>query len=236
MALISPNHPIRQKLRPYRWLHWMLKMKRLSFDELQHGKQYFSQFGEDVVLANCVFPNKNSGFYVDCGAYHPIRGSNTHLLWKRGWCGINLEPHPDQLQQFNIHRPTDVNLGLAVSNQEGRASFVCDDVFSGLDSEARNKIASRHPNRPPCKTIEVECFTLATIVEKYAASREIDLLNVDCEGHDLQVLQSYDWSAPPYAVVVERHGQQAEEVDTFLANVGYSLLLTTGLSGIFIRK
>lgn len=53
----------------------MLKNKRLTFDELKNGKQYFSQFGEDVVLTECAFPGKSNGFYVDCGAYHPLRGS-----------------------------------------------------------------------------------------------------------------------------------------------------------------
>jgi FkbM family methyltransferase len=227
-----------EQFRPYRWLHWMLKNKRLTFDELRASKAYYSQFGEDVVLAECVFPGKCEGFYIDCGAYHPIRGSNTYLLWKRGWRGINLEPNAAQLEQFKTDRPDDINLGIAVSNEEGKAKFVCDDAFSGIDSNARSEIAARHPNRPPGQTVEVECLRLETIIKQYALSQQIDLLNVDCEGHDLQVLQSYDWAGrtPPSVIVVERHGGKARQVDKFLDNQGYRLLVTAGLSGIFVRK
>jgi FkbM family methyltransferase len=237
MPEISIKRSLLKKLIPYRWLHWMLKNRRLTFDELKHSKQYFSQFGEDIILTECVFPKKTNGFYVDCGAYHPLRGSNTYLLWKRGWRGINLEPNPTQLEQLKAHRPDDINLGFAVSNEERIISFICDDVFSGIDSKARSKIAGRHPNRPPSRAVEVESLRLDTIIKKHAPVDEIDLLNIDCEGHDFQVLQSYDWSGQiPYCIVVERHGDQVREIDAFLADKAYSLLVTVGLSGIYIRK
>ena len=53
-----------------------------------YGKIYYSQFGEDVVLLK-IFKNKQVGFYVDVGAHHPKRYSNTYLLHKKGWQGIN---------------------------------------------------------------------------------------------------------------------------------------------------
>lgn len=227
---------LRQKIRPYRWLHWMLRHKHLSFEELQDSRLYFSQFGEDIFLTNSVFPTKCDGFYVDCGAYHPFRGSNTHLLWKRGWHGINIEPNPTQLEKFNQYRPNDINLGMAVSDVEQVERFVCDDVFSGIDSEARSVIAARHPDRCSSEVIEIKCLRLQTILATYAPSVEVDLLSVDCEGHDLQVLRSYDWSGPvPYCIIAETHGCQRESINQLLVGKGYSHLITLGLSGIYVR-
>ena len=43
---------------------------------LKRGKRYFSQEGEDIILQR-IFERKKQGFYVDVGAFHPFRFSNT---------------------------------------------------------------------------------------------------------------------------------------------------------------
>ncbi len=45
---------------------------------------YFGEFGEDILI-NRFFRKKNDGFYVDIGCYHPIKGSLTYYLYKKGW-------------------------------------------------------------------------------------------------------------------------------------------------------
>ena len=47
---------------------------------------YFGEFGEDILI-NRFFRKKNDGFYVDIGCYHPIKGSLTYYLYKKGWRG-----------------------------------------------------------------------------------------------------------------------------------------------------
>ena len=47
----------------------------------------FSQNGEDLIL-NRLFENKTNGFFVDIGAHHPVRFSNTYLFYLNGWSGI----------------------------------------------------------------------------------------------------------------------------------------------------
>ena len=39
------------------------------------------------------FNNKSNGIYIDIGAYHPYRFSNTCLLHSRGWSGLNIDPN-----------------------------------------------------------------------------------------------------------------------------------------------
>ena len=47
-------------------------------------KLHYSRWGEDSFLIN-YFKDTSSGRYIDIGAFHPFRGSNTHLLYKKGW-------------------------------------------------------------------------------------------------------------------------------------------------------
>ena len=75
----------------------------------------YSQEGEDMILRR-IFEGKRRGFYVDVGAHHPRRFSNTYYFYKEGWRGINIEPNPEALKAFNLDRPKDINLQLGVSD------------------------------------------------------------------------------------------------------------------------
>src|SRR3954469_4320493 len=74
----------------------------------------FSQEGEDLLLAR-MFEHQSEGFYVDVGAHHPQRFSNTHLLHQRGWRGINIDATPGSMAAFRRARPHDVNLEIAIA-------------------------------------------------------------------------------------------------------------------------
>jgi hypothetical protein len=54
------------------------------------------------------------GFYIDVGAHHPFRYSNTHMLYRRGWRGINIDPIPGAKIAFDRFRPGDINLEMGV--------------------------------------------------------------------------------------------------------------------------
>ena len=72
-------------------------------------------WGEDVFVQK-YFKNLDKGFYVDVGAYHPYFWSNTHLLFKKNWEGINIDINPLSVELFNYVRPNDYNVNAAVSN------------------------------------------------------------------------------------------------------------------------
>ena len=46
-------------------------------------------FESEDLYINEYLKNIQNGFYVDIGAFNPIRGSNTYLLYKRGWSGMH---------------------------------------------------------------------------------------------------------------------------------------------------
>jgi FkbM family methyltransferase len=181
----------------------------------------FSQFGEDLFLMR-RFERQSSGFYVDVGALHPFQFSNTYLLYKRGWRGINIEPSPEWAAAFRRYRPDDINLEVAIASGEGQVQFRLAGPFAGIDDE---DLASR---AIPAQTIAVPARTLASVLEEHAAERSIDLLDIDCEGHDLDVLRSNDWGRHrPRLILAEAHTENAEaQISRFLANAGGYRLIT----------
>ena len=53
-------------------------------------KKTYSLFKEDLFIQK-YFKDKNKGFYIDVGSYHPLEGNNTQILYKKGWSGMNFD-------------------------------------------------------------------------------------------------------------------------------------------------
>ena len=72
------------------------------------NRKTYSQSGEDIFIDNYMKENKlKKGRYVDLGAFHPIKYSNTLLLFKNGWSGVNVDLNQTAIDYFNIMRPND---------------------------------------------------------------------------------------------------------------------------------
>src|SRR4051812_17526869 len=81
----------------------------------------YSQEGEDMVLQSFYEGRKKyKGFYIDVGAHHPYRFSNTLFFYKKGWRGINIEPTPNAVKAFNIFRRRDINLNIGISSKRDK--------------------------------------------------------------------------------------------------------------------
>jgi len=79
---------------------------------------HWSQSGEDVILGE-LLPEQR-GTYVDVGAAHPRLGSNTYILYRRGWQGTLVEPNPDSAKTLRKARPRDRVVEAAAGATPGR--------------------------------------------------------------------------------------------------------------------
>ena len=87
--------------------------------------------GEDLIIVQHL-KNINNGFYVDAGCYHPLHLSNTYLLHKRNWTGINIDVSRFSIDLFNFLRPNDLNINSAVSNTDGDVTIYFQKKISQL--------------------------------------------------------------------------------------------------------
>ena len=100
---------------------------------------------EDVVLRR-LFRGRDTGFFVDVGAEHPVVGNDFFGLYTQGWRGINVEPSPSYFALLQEQRPLDLNLQLALSDVAGQdlAYFEVEDT--GLSTCDETQVAP--PARP----------------------------------------------------------------------------------------
>lgn len=204
----------------------------------------FSQKGEDLIIEK-IFRNKKQGFYVDVGAYDPIKLNNTGRLYLKGWKGINIEPNPKLIQSFFFQRKRDINLNIGIGTRTGVFNFyeLIPDALSTF-SQKEYKIYLNLGYRLKSKR-KIHVLRLEKVLKKYVKG-EIDFMSVDAEGLDLEVLQSNDWKKyRPKVICVEtgEHGYLVEgkestnkksSIDEFLAKRGYKEYYSNDLNTIYI--
>jgi FkbM family methyltransferase len=161
----------------------------------------YAQNFEDVLLDR-AFPGRHEGFYVDVGAWHPVRDSVTKHFYDLGWRGINVEPLPEALALFREQRPRDANLGVALGERPGQRGFlrVADTGLSTLELHRRKHFEALGLS---CTEDVVEVTTLQAVCHEHVHC-EIDFLKIDVEGAEKAVLAGGDWdNFRPRVVLVE---------------------------------
>lgn len=216
----------------------------LKYLPLHHFKSYrsYSQDGEDMILKS-FYENKKGykGFYVDVGAHHPVRYSNTYFFYNRGWKGINVEPTPTAIRPFKILRSRDINLNVGVGSKRDSLTFYCfnEPALNTFSEELALEVDKKDNKYRITKRVKVEVLPLSEILKNHLPPGvKIDFMTVDVEGLDLEVLRSNDWNkySPEY-LMVEGHIDFEElvkyDIYQFLTEKNYKLVAKTFRTLIF---
>ena len=201
----------------------------------------FAQEAEDLILSH-HFRGKSDGLYIDIGAHHPFRFSNTYFFYKRGWHGINIDANPISIKAFKKHRPNDINLNIGISDKEEVLNYYM------FNEPALNtfstKMLEKYKNDKHYKVVEersIGLSPLSKILDKYLiAETKIDFMNVDVEGFDLKVLKSNNWDKyRPKLIVVESFSGDLSHIGDcpvfrFLNDKNYKLV--SKMTNSFIYK
>ncbi|MBL6987849.1 MAG: FkbM family methyltransferase [Methylobacter sp.] len=178
-------------------------------------KLHYSQFGEDIVLKELLKKEKikkYQGFFVDVGCYHPKKLSNTYMLYKAGWSGINIDMEADKISLFNMVRPRDWNVLSPISDKQEQVNVYRFGKF-GVGSTINHKFAI-DTGDTIYDTTELVSKTLDQIIEESPyRGKQIDVLSIDVEGMDYKVLSSLNLEAyQPKIIIIESHYRSIEEI------------------------
>lgn len=211
----------------------------------RYARKSFSQEGEDILLARYI-DAKRTGFFVDIGAHHPSRCSNTYYFYKRGWRGINIDAMPGSMTPFRIVRPRDINIEIAISDKVETIEFHTfkEPLFNSANKElAESRREQFGEKKNSANTHFIQAATLKSILDKYLPKNtEIDFLSVDIEGLDLNALKSNDWSKyRPKYILVEILGESIQslsqtETYQFLSDMGYEAVSKLVHTVVFREK
>jgi FkbM family methyltransferase len=200
----------------------------------------YSQEGEDLIIKRYFDQQQRKLFWVDVGAHHPFRFSNTYIFYKSGGKGINIDATPGSMKLFNEYRSKDINLEIGISDKIEQLEFY---VFKEQALNSFNKVLSEQRIRKGMdleKVVVVQTKPLSVILDEFIPSQqEIDLLSIDAEGFDLKVLLSNNWSKyRPQIVLVESENwrKTGDEISDFLETKGYLFFAKTVKSVLFLKN
>jgi hypothetical protein len=181
------------------------------------SEQFHSEDGVDQWIAENL-PLRAEGFYVDVGAAHPLRYSNTAFLRARGWKGIAIDGTPEYAPEW---------AGVAGTNFIN--VIVSDAVRVRFINEKTNALVSRiHPEGEDKAAVPLSLLT---------GNRQLDLLSIDIEGHEFPVLQQYlEDCLPPRILVCEYnscHLGRDPRVFNLAAHHGMTLRHITDSNAVF---
>ncbi len=206
-------------------------------------KKSYSSYGEDKVIVE-YFKNKKKGIYVDVGCYHPLVGSNTYLLYKKNWKGVNIDVNQLSIDLFNRARKDDENINIAISNTKKSLKLFFRREINMLNT-VNKKYAQMHFKKG-FNEKEVKADTLDSILKRTRYKlKQIDFLNLDVEGNELNVLKSLNFKKyNPKLICVEIHNYTSKSNNNLKNNLTYKFLLkkkykpiwNNGFSYIFIKN
>ena len=197
-------------------------------------RKTYAMEGEDLEIVK-IIKNIKNGFYVDAGGYHPLDRNNTYLLYKNNWRGINIDLSEFSIDLFNFMRPDDVNINVAVSNNDDYVTFFYQKKLSQLTTIKKNIANQRMQGL--IKEQKIKSNKLTTILNnsKYK-NRKIDFLNIDIEGADFEALKSLDFEIyRPKLVCVEIYDENIDNsnINIFLKKLNYTRIWSATYSHLY---
>jgi FkbM family methyltransferase len=182
---------------------------------------------DEVEIVHEILKDKK-GLMLDVGAHF---GTSLDLYMKDGWEIHAFEPDPKNRKKLleKIKGKPNVKLSTdAVTNQSGlELSFYSSEVSTGISG--LSNFHTSHKEVAKVHTITLKDYININQIEG------IDFLKIDTEGHDLFVLQGFDWKnhSHPDVIVCEFEdkksvplGYKTNDMISFLEEKGYHVILS----------
>ncbi len=230
---------LKTKLSYRVYLYYNLYIRHKGF----LNRKQFSQWGEDQEIKK-FFLEKKKGVYLDIGCFHPYMYSNTALLHKKGWRGVNVDMNPTSIDLFNIARPNDINICSAVSDEIKDFEMYYDDPFSPVNTIDKEFYKmSKHIFFKKMKTIIIKSKKFKEIIKISKIEEKIDFINIDVEGFDYEVLKQIHFEKFKVKLIaIETHHVDGSEtknnllINEFLKKFNFTLHKRVGPTSLFVNK
>jgi FkbM family methyltransferase len=201
---------------------------------------YYSQCEEDKFLNDNFFKNKKNGRYIELGALDGVLYSNTKFYEdEHNWSGILIEPHPLKFIDLQKNRSNNFLSNNLISCNTTPLTFRYFENNCSAVSGVENTLSKHHfdtyfesnnewmKSQPQAK-INIIPITLSKVI-KDSNIKHFDFLSLDVEGHELEVLQSWDFSVLIDLILIENL-----ETDKLKSKKCYDILINNGY--LFVQK
>lgn len=192
----------------------------------------YAAHGVDTWLAERL---PEFGYAVDVGASNGVLSSNTLALEERGWFVLCLEPNPRHAMAGRSVRKLWLPYAAGSQCETARPFTLCGNypwaAFSGFHVD---EVPEDRKNKVPAtqETIVVDVVTLNQVL-RYSGFPRLDLLSLDCEGHELETLRGLDLVTWRPLFIVAESWERESSLLAYVARFGYHLEVRLGEDNVY---
>ncbi len=206
--------------------------------------KFYSQSGEDQYLYDKYFRGFRNGVFLEMGALDGLLYSNTKFFEESlDWTGILIEPNPVQYKALRQNRPNCKNYNVLISDSTEELDFkyfhtghaAVSGVADTLPDSHQEKYFDKFTNLPQ-SIIKIKPVTLTSIIME-SGFKYIDLFSLDVEGHEYNVLKSFNFSVPIKMIIMENlGGEEMHPAELLLIQKGYLRTEPCAHNSVYIHK
>lgn len=171
---------------------------------------FYSQCQEDKFLNENFFKNKKNGIYIELGAHNGITQSNTKFFEETlSWNGILIEAHPNIFDLLRINRPNNYLFNELVSNSKDELNYIYIngiELVGGVKESLSDMHFDKYYNNYPSQGNKIMKPKSLTEIVHSTNITHIDFFSLDVEGHEYEILLSWDFSIPIDLILIETIG------------------------------
>ena len=194
-------------------------------------RESYSQTGEDRIVEQLLEKEKiTSRFYIDVGANHPSKLSNTYRMYRNGFSGLTIEPNQSLLRLHRIFRKRDMQLGIGCGDVPALLKFqhATSHVLSGFQNDDLKTSDFRGTEFIP--VLPLDLVTAGLDIE------EITVLSIDVEGYDTHVVSGASQTLRKTRIVVIEADAGDGEMLPLFESAGFVIVERTKHNIVFLRK
>ena len=188
----------------------------------KYGPARNSEHAEEWIVRD-FFQDRRGGVFVDVGANHYRRYSNTYYLEASlGWSGLAIEPQSKFGAEYAQYRPSTTFIPMFVSDSSNRHAVLYvpkNDRIASFD----RRFAETN-SKSVADAVSPDTATLDDILDRSRLER-IDFLSIDIELHEPQALAGFSIDRfRPALVGIEAQPAVRQEILDYFARHGYVVI------------
>jgi FkbM family methyltransferase len=220
-------------------------LKRFKYDISDNRRISYSQSGEDLIIDQIFMTlGRKQITYLDLGANHPTRFSNTYLFYQRGNSGVCVEPDPLLQPLFKKWRSRDTLLTCGVGMEEGEAEFyiMTTNTLNTFSKEEAERYQGYGTQKIE-KVIKLPLKPVNWMLDEYF-EKSPNLISLDIEGLDFQILSNFDlakWRPDVFCIETltyteDKTERKLDNIIEYMKAKDYMVYGDTYINTIFVEK
>jgi FkbM family methyltransferase len=178
-----------------------------------------SSLRQDMFVLN-EFKFKRDGYFIELGAADGFDSSNTHLLeYKFNWKGILVEAAKIWHIDLKENRKGNIETNCIWKTSGDEL------IFNEVPTDKKSELSTIDifSNKAFGKKYKVKTISLADLLLKYNAPKQIDYLSIDTEGSEFEILNAFDFNLYDIKIITCEHNAtlNKKKIYNLLINNGY---------------